>query len=136
MSKLPALLAASLFATGMACSSPIGGRDGAATPAPGSTPAATTRTQSLDHILPPRDSMGGTPTRFEWTAIDGADRYSLGIWGEADNMVFRQDNIPTASLAWPPDFKPEMGTYWWQVTALRGDLPLIESGRSAFVINR
>ncbi|HXG88545.1 MAG TPA: DUF1028 domain-containing protein [Vicinamibacterales bacterium] len=102
----------------------------------GSTPAATTRTQSLDHILPPRDSMGGTPTRFEWTAIDGADRYSLGIWGEADNMVFRQDNIPTASLAWPPDFKPEMGTYWWQVTALRGDQPLMESGRSAFVINR
>jgi hypothetical protein len=90
----------------------------------------------LDHIAPARDSTGATPAYFEWTAVEGADRYALGILNEIDVYVWRRDDIRTTSIDWPPDLKLELGTYMWTVTALRGDTPLAESGRSAFVIVR
>src|SRR5262245_18505644 len=34
------------------------------------------RGRVIDHLSPARDSMGSAPTRFSWTAIEGADRYA------------------------------------------------------------
>src|SRR5204863_9875500 len=52
----------------------------------------------LDHIMPARDSQGRLPSRFEWTAVAGADSYSIGIWNEVDMLVWRMDGIPTNSF--------------------------------------
>jgi len=115
----------------VACTAPRGGRDAASTPAADQRPA-----QGLDHIAPPRDSIGATPKYFEWTRVEGADRYAIGILNEIDTYVWRRDDIRTTSIDWPAELKLELGTYMWTVTALRGEVPLAESGRSAFVISR
>jgi hypothetical protein len=92
--------------------------------------------QRIEHVVPRRDFVGGMPEKYEWTAVKGADRYSLGVWNEVDQMIFRQDGIPTTTYQWPPDSKLDMGTYYWSVTAWSGDRAIAGSGLAAFVVNR
>ena len=117
----------------LACTEPLRAPDRTGSQSP---PAARRPEPRLDHIAPPRDAIGGTPKYFEWTPVEGADRYALGIWNEVDTLVWRKDDIRTTSIDWPADLELEFGTYMWTVTALRGDVPIVDSGRSAFVIQR
>ena len=94
----------------------------------------STRAQRLDHVLPARDFVGALPARFEWTAVPGADSYSLGIWNEVDVMVWRQNNITGTSIARPEELRLEPGTYMWSIAALRGGEQIADSGLSAFVV--
>lgn len=87
----------------------------------------------LDHLIPARDSQGSLPTRFEWTAVAGADAYSIGIWNEVDMLIWRMDRIPTNSFV-PTDLRLEPGTYFWTISALRNGDEIAASGLSAFVI--
>jgi hypothetical protein len=90
--------------------------------------------KTLDHVTPARDSVGPMPSRFAWTAVDGADSYAVGIWNEVDMLVWRADNIATPFIAWPGERALDPGTYFWSVTALREGRPIADSGRSAFVV--
>ena len=76
------------------------------------------RMPTIDHVSPARDSVGSAPQRFEWTAVKGADSYSIGVWSEVDVLWWRQDNIPTNSVVWGGDRPLEPGTYFWSVTAV------------------
>lgn len=87
----------------------------------------------LDHIIPARDSQGSLPTRFEWTAVPGADSYSVGIWNEVDMLIWRVNNITTNSLV-PTDLRLEPGTYFWTISAIRDGDEIAASGLSAFVV--
>jgi len=87
----------------------------------------------LDHLIPARDSQGSQPTRFEWTAVPGADAYSIGIWNEIDMMIWRKDNITTNSFV-PTDLHLDPGTYFWTISAVRGGDEIAASGLSAFVV--
>jgi hypothetical protein len=87
----------------------------------------------LDHLIPARDSQGSQPTRFEWTAVPGAETYSVGIWNEVDMMIWRKDQITTNYLV-PTDLRLEPGTYFWTISALRGGEEITASGLSAFVV--
>ena len=103
------------------------------------TPAAAVATNErpsvrLDHLVPPRDSVGAVPSRFAWTPVDGADRYALGIWNDVDLLVWRSRDIRMSSIVLSSDFRLEPGTYFWSVTALREEQPLADSGRAAFVV--
>ena len=84
--------------------------------------------------MPARDSIGRPPVRFSWTAIEGADQYSIGIWNEVDQMIWRRDHIPTPSIDRPEEIRLEPGTYFWSISALQGDQLLAESGLAAFVV--
>lgn len=84
--------------------------------------------------MPARDSVGREPTRFSWTAVEGADSYSIGVWNEVDVLVWRQNDIPTTSVNKPDDVVFEPGTYFWSVSALRGGEEVADSGLSAFVV--
>ncbi|MGH9385278.1 MAG: hypothetical protein ACRD2N_13430 [Vicinamibacterales bacterium] len=97
---------------------------------------AGSRDQVIEHIVPRRDSVGAVPEKFEWTAVRGADRYSIGLWNEVDQMIFRQDDLESTTFAWPRENKLEMGTYFWSVTAWSKDRAIAGSGLAAFVINR
>jgi hypothetical protein len=88
----------------------------------------------LDHLIPARDSQGSLPSRFEWTAVPGAESYSVGIWNEVDMLVWRMDNIPTNSFARPDSLRLEPGTYFWTISALRGGEEITSSGLAAFVV--
>ena len=90
--------------------------------------------QLVEHVTPRRDFVGPAPTVFTWTAIDGADTYSVGIWNEVDVMVWRQDGIPTTSMPVVPELRLEPGTYMWSVSALRGEQEISQSGLAAFVV--
>lgn len=103
-----------------------GATSGAARPAAGS--------QRLDHISPARDSVGVAPKTFTWTAVAGADSYSIGVWNEVDMLVWRQNNIPATSVTRPDDVPLEPGTYFWSVSALKNGEELADSGLSAFVV--
>ena len=85
-------------------------------------------------MIPARDSQGSLPTRFEWTAVPGADSYSVGIWNEVDMLIWRLDRITTNSFASPPDLKLEPGTYFWTISALRQGEEITTSGLAAFVV--
>jgi hypothetical protein len=103
------------------------------------TPAAATDasragSRRLDHIMPARDSVGRAPKTFTWTAVQGADSYSIGVWNEVDVMIWRQNNIPTTSVDWPDDMTLEPGTYFWSVSALSNGEEVADSGLSAFVV--
>lgn len=87
----------------------------------------------LDHLIPARDSQGSQPSRFEWTAVPGADEYSIGIWNEIDMMIWRKDQITATSFV-PTDLKLDPGTYFWTISALKGGEEIAASGLSAFVV--
>jgi hypothetical protein len=113
------------------CTTPSARRDGSAT-----TTSADRRAPTIDHLSPPRDSVGSRPSVFEWTPVDGAHRYAIGVWNEVDVLIWRQDRLREPSAKWPEGVEAELGTYFWSVTAVRNDQPIAESGRSAFVIVR
>lgn len=87
----------------------------------------------LDHLIPARDSQGSLPTRFEWTAVPGAQSYSVGIWNEVDMLIWRVNDIATNALV-PTDLKLEPGTYFWTISAIRDGEEIAASGLSAFVV--
>ena len=87
----------------------------------------------LDHLMPARDSQGSLPKRFEWTAVPGAEEYSIGIWNEIDMLVWRHDSITTNSFV-PTDLELAPGTYFWTISAVKGGDEIASSGLSAFVV--
>lgn len=91
---------------------------------------------SIEHISPARDSVGAAPKRFEWTAVKGAESYAIGVWSEVDVLWWRKDNIPTNSVVWGGERPLEPGTYFWSVTAVRGDRAIADSGLAAFVVRQ
>lgn len=121
---------AAMVVIGLACA-PSAGRDSDAEDAP---PATEQAPPLIDHVTPARDSVGKAPTRFEWTKVEGADRYAIGVWNEVDRLLWRQDNIPTNTIDRPEPVELEPGTYFWSVSALRGGRQIAESGLSAFVV--
>ena len=78
--------------------------------------------------------MGSMPQRFEWTAVPGADSYSVGIWNEVDMLIWRLDGIPTNSMATPDTLRLEPGTYFWTISAVQQGEEIAASGLSAFVV--
>ena len=74
------------------------------------------------------------PTRFVWTAVEGADSYTMGIWNEVDMLVWRADRIPKPAIDWPGERSLDPGTYFWSVVAVRDGHAIADSGRAAFVV--
>jgi hypothetical protein len=133
--RIPRRTAVALVAlvalSGAACSAEPGAPVASAA---AQTPAAGP--PDIDHLAPAPDSVGATPTRFEWSRIEGADSYLVRVWNEADTQVFRQAGIRDTSFSWPADTRLEFGTYFWAVAAFRDDRPIAESGLAAFVVTR
>ncbi|MEZ5420773.1 MAG: hypothetical protein R2708_25985 [Vicinamibacterales bacterium] len=73
----------------------------------------------IQHEEPRRDSVGPPPARFRWSAIEGADQYAIGLWNEADRLMWRKDDLTAPEVAWPEGLYVESGTYFWAVSALR-----------------
>lgn len=115
----------------VSCMHPNGSQQG--TPSPSAAQRGSAP-QRLDHISPARDSIGSAPKTFTWTAVPGADSYSIGIWNEIDMLIWRQNDIPSTSVTRPDDVTLEPGTYFWTVSALRNGEELADSGLSAFVV--
>lgn len=122
------LAAALCAAANLACTT----SDEARAPEP--QPEVEKRLPTLDHIAPARDSVGSQPTHFEWTVVEGADRYAIGIWDDVDRVMWRNDRVQGNSVNLPDEIELGFGTYYWSVTALRDDRPIAESGRSVFVV--
>jgi hypothetical protein len=114
---------------GLACTSPHEARERETAPV-----EAEQRLPTIEHVSPARDSVGTRPTRFEWTAAEGADRYAIGVWDDVDRLMWRQDRVEGTSVALPDDVDLGFGTYFWSVTAFRAGRPVAETGRSAFVV--
>ena len=96
--------------------------------------AGTAQAPRLDHVSPSRDSQGSVPRLFEWTAVPGADSYSIGVWNEVDMLIWRQDRIPGNSFDSSQSLRLEPGTYFWAISALREGEEIASSGLSAFVV--
>jgi hypothetical protein len=125
VSALPVLLGLAL-----GCTAPVGG----AAPPEAAGQSASRTAPTIDHISPARDSIGAIPKRFEWTAVEGADSYTIGVWSEVDRPMWRQHNLRTTSAEWPADVEAEFGTYFWSVIALKDGRPIADSGRAAFIV--
>ena len=101
-----------------------------------SAPTATVQDSLpiIEHLAPKRDSTGGVPPKFAWTAVKDADVYVLSMWNDIDLLIFKQHVAGRTSAEWPKGLTVEQGTYFWEVLALRGEQPVGHSGRAAFVI--
>lgn len=91
---------------------------------------------TIQHVAPARDSIGAPPARFEWTPVDGADRYAIGVWNDVDRLLWKNDDVHEASIAKPEALDLDSGTYFWRVAAVRNDRQVADSGWSAFVVRR
>jgi hypothetical protein len=120
-------VAAAVALMGTACTPSAAHREEPRAPAAGRSP-------NIDHLTPARDSIGAAPTRFTWTAIDGAEMYAIGIWNEVDVLVWRFDTVPETSITLPPEVRLEPGTYFWSISALREGREIAQSGLAAFVV--
>jgi hypothetical protein len=98
------------------------------------TESAPPQTAVIEHVTPRRDSVGRAPAVFEWTRVEGADSYAIGLWNEVDVMLWRQDRIHDNHVDWPKEIKLDPGTYFWSVTAIRADRSIAESGLAAFIV--
>jgi hypothetical protein len=125
-----------LLAFSVACAPAIAQNQNGPAPAGASASASAEPQQRpvIDHVMPARDSIGRAPTRFSWTPIEGADDYAIGIWNEVDQLVWHQTHIPTTSIDRPEEIRLEPGTYFWSISALRGEQELADSGLAAFVV--
>jgi hypothetical protein len=101
--------------------------------APAAQPAGVSRKQ-IEHVVPRRDFVGPTPTRFEWTAVEGVDTYSVSVETEIEIPIFEQDGITGTSITLPKGTKLDSGTYLWRVVGMKGDRSVADSGRAAFVV--
>ncbi len=72
--------------------------------------------------------------QFEWTAIQGAERYEIELSNDIDMVVFTHEDVRATALPMPKDFTLMPGTYYWRITAVRGGRLVGDSGRSAFVV--
>ena len=95
---------------------------------------AESQVATIDHVTPAVDFIGRAPSRFVWTAIAGADSYSIGVWNEVDQIIWRQDHIAGTSVDRPEDVPLDPGTYLWSVSALREGQLIAESGLAHFVV--
>lgn len=102
--------------------------------APAQPVQAEPATPVIEHISPMRDTVGGVPKRFEWTAVQGAGSYQFELWTEYDTIVYRQRGIATTSTEFPSGETLDPGTYWWSVFAIRNGEPFASSGLAAFVV--
>lgn len=120
--------AAATLVIGLACA-PADGRGG-------NSPAASAASQApvIDHLTPRRDSVGRPPDTFEWTKIEGADSYEIGVWNDIDILLWRQRGIPGNHIDRPKELALDAGTYMWSIAAFRGEQPIAESGLAAFVV--
>lgn len=122
--------AGAIVALALACAPSAERRDEAPQQAQEST------APSIRLLVPATDSTGGVPARFEWTAVEGADRYVIGVWSEVDRLMWSQGDIPGTSIDRPAELDLDAGTYVWRVSAIRNDRQLADSGWSAFIVRR
>jgi hypothetical protein len=117
---------------GLACSTPLNGRD---EPAPTAADAAAAQDSLplIEHLAPKRDSTGGVPTRFEWSAVKGTDEYIISMYDDIDILLWRQ-HVKGTSVDWPKPLTVPEGTYFWDVAAVRNEQVIGRAGRAAFVI--
>ena len=107
----------------------------ASTPDAGTTgQTVTVNRKEIQHVVPRRDFVGPTPTRFEWTAVDGVESYGISVETEIEIPIFEQDGIKGTSVTLPKDTKLDPGTYFWRVVGMNGDRNVADSGRAAFVV--
>src|SRR5262245_6207674 len=98
--------------------------------------AADAQSQTIDHLSPRPDSRGPQPKRLEWTAVKGADSYTVGIWNEVDVRILRVGNLKSNSVDWPDGLEVEPGTYFWSIVAIKDERPIADSGLAAFIVVR
>ena len=101
---------------------------------PAAVEVAAIQKIQIEHVTPRRDFVGPTPTKLEWTAVDGVDSYAISVENEIELPVFDQDGIKTTSVPWPKEVRVDPGTYFWRIVGIKGDKVVADSGRAAFVV--
>lgn len=91
---------------------------------------------SIRHLIPATDSIGGLPPRFEWTPVEGADRYAISVYNDVNRLLWQNEDVAISSVARPDALDLEAGTYVWRVSAIRENRQLADSGWSAFIVRR
>ncbi len=97
-------------------------------------PVAAIATQRIEHVVPKRDFVGPSPSRFEWTPVEGVESYTIVVTTEIDIVVFRQAGVRGAAIDWARDVTLDAGTYVWRVVGIKDGRTIADSGRAAFVV--
>jgi hypothetical protein len=113
------------LALGLGCTKSAGQPD---------APAASPGPAVIDPVVPGRDSVGPAPSRFEWTAIAGADHYEIELLTDIDMEVFSHGDVRGTVLPMPEGVVLTAGTYFWRVGAVRNGRLVGDSGRTAFLV--
>lgn len=117
----------------LACAPSAGNGESAAA---GTAAQPATAKIEIRHVVPATDSIGGLPARFEWTPVDGADRYAISVFNDVDRLLWQREDVPTAFVDRPAQLDLDAGTYFWRVNAIRDNRQIADSGWSAFIVRR
>jgi hypothetical protein len=124
----PSLLVALFCFAALAC-------NGVSQAAAGAPAVAPIQMDTIEHVTPRRDYVGPHPTTLEWTAVAGAESYAVTVENEIELVMLEKEGLTTTSMPWPKEVHLEPGTYFWRITALKGNRILADSGRAAFVVH-
>lgn len=109
----------------------------AATPAPAAEPAAPAASTApvLTIIEPAPGSSSGHISLFRWEPVAGADGYRVRVTAATDQRVVWDSPVMAETEAHLPNtiaLEPE--SYFWQVTALKGDQVVVASAPTRFLV--
>jgi hypothetical protein len=100
----------------------------------GSSEVALIQKDTIEHITPRRDYVGPHPTKLEWTEVPGAESYAVTVENEIELVMMEKEGLTTTSMPWPKEVHLDPGTYFWRITAIKGNRILADSGRAAFLV--
>lgn len=95
--------------------------------------APASAVQTIEHLVPGRDSVGAQPKKFEWTAVPGAEGYAFLLVNEVDIEMW-ETTVQANSVEVPKELVLDSGTYYWAVGAFKAGRQVAYSGRAAFVV--
>lgn len=89
-------------------------------------------------LVAPGDTVDVFPRRFEWTPVDGAAYYVIGVArvdsGRVDRLFRQQGRTNVLELQFDPETAPPPGHYAWEVLAFGKDGLPSAKGRREFVL--
>jgi hypothetical protein len=97
--------------------------------------AAPSSAPALKLLEPAEGSSSGHISLFRWEPVEGADGYRVQVTAATDRRIVWDSPVMAETEAHLPNtiaLEPE--SYYWQVTALKGDQVVVASPPSRFLV--
>jgi len=105
------------------------------------TPSSVWRGEpaEVELISPVRSAVQSGSLEFRWRAYPGAESYQVQVYDSALSPLWNSGRLTSDRLSAPDDLRSALksgGSYFWMVSALPADGPVVKSGLAEFTWSR